>query len=353
MINKTNSKPRLTFALFALLAFCVPLAAQQNIPILERQPPNHHEWSTFHAAIESMEHRLVGMPSKGLASRFKIWVPGSTVTVAFRGGDAGLYKKIESAAGAWMKHANIKLEFTNPQTGKYRLWSAQDTSYASDIRIGFAEKGYWSCVGTDSRYSKCAAAGQPSMNLQGFDVTLPLDYKETVLHEFGHALALEHEHQHPDEGCDQEFRWDDDPGYELTEDQHGQRIRDSKNRRPGLYTLLEGAPNKWPRADIDTNLRQYAQSGDFELSTFDDKSVMLYKFETWMFKKPDSRCCKIRDAALSAQDKSFISRLYPSAPAAVKNLKQEQIQMYEALRDSPEFSGNESLEQKLEVFNQP
>lgn len=77
------------------------------------------------------------------------------------------------------------------------------------IRITFDTKSNDSCLGNDSLKSK----GNPycqnsSMRLGGFDddgwrfITnkhsgVPQSLESTVIHEFGHALGLEHEHQHP------------------------------------------------------------------------------------------------------------------------------------------------------------
>lgn len=57
-----------------------------------------------------------------------------------------------------------------------------------------------------------------SMNLQEFDETLPDDWQAIVLHEFGHVLSFEHKHQNPNSSCEQEYRWDDEPGYVPTKD---------------------------------------------------------------------------------------------------------------------------------------
>ena len=67
-----------------------------------------------------------------------------------------------------------------------------------------------------SVHAACAKPGQASMRLEGFHTHLPSNWDETVRHEFGHALGLEHEHQHPDEGCEAEFLWEDEPGYVRT-----------------------------------------------------------------------------------------------------------------------------------------
>src|SRR5690349_10941147 len=105
------------------------------------------------------------------------------------------------------------------------------------------------------------------MNFEGFDVQLPQDWRGVVLHEFGHALGLEHEHQHPVQPCD--FRWEDDPGYTPTTDRFGQFTPDEAGRKPGIYTLLGGPPNRWSREMVDFNLRKLPDSSAFRTSAFD------------------------------------------------------------------------------------
>jgi hypothetical protein len=91
-----------------------------------------------------------GVTNASVIETLKFWTPNQTLTVAFRGGDETLYKKIADAAVEWTKHGNIKLDFRDPTTGAFRAWSPSDTDYAAHIRVSFNLAGYWSLVGTDS-----------------------------------------------------------------------------------------------------------------------------------------------------------------------------------------------------------
>ena len=190
------------------------------------------------------------------------------------------------------------------------------------------------------------------MNFQGFTMFLPSDYAATVKHEFGHALGFEHEHQKPRDGCDQDFRWDDDQGYVPTRGPRGEMILDSAGKRPGIYSVLGGPLNNWSKAKIDFNLRQLPDSRAFNAGPFDNKSIMKYYFPDWMFVKGTaSHCFGPQNLEISDQDKIGASKLYPkfaqniraiisrqmtalNAILELKGLQPAAEQKYEKVRDS-------------------
>lgn len=118
--------------------------------------------------------------------------------------------------------------------------------YLSDIRIGFVEEeGAWSYVGTD-----CAdiPLDETTMNLGFVD-------RSTILHEFGHAIGLIHEHQSPGEGA---FEW-------------------NKNV---VFKDCAGPPNFWDKDTVRSNILYRYKKSRISGTKYDKKSIMHYRYST-------------------------------------------------------------------------
>ncbi len=279
------------------------------------------------ATIEARDRFFAATsPSDGNAPRFVVddlrkWTPGQTLRVAFLGGDTQLHRDIEQATKQITAACNIKLDFGfNARTGKYRTWSTRNRRYQAQIRVSFDQQGFFSLVGRDSVTATIGSllgpvGGRPnqrSLNLGGFHIQRPANWAGVVRHEFLHALAFHHEHQSPEGVCEQEFRWEDDPGYRPTTNAQGAFINDAQGRRPGIYTYLGGPPNNWSRAKVDFNLRRIQPTG-VTTGPFDPKSVMLYRFPALFYKSNPSPCAPSGDGeTLSEGDKKGLQTIYPA-----------------------------------------
>jgi hypothetical protein len=321
MFSKTESKLA-RFALVGVLSSAVVTTASAQTPaparaILEAFP------DSVQASIENHQKQLAiaaqsvtSVPSYLLVPTLNRWQPGSAVRVAFSGGDSELRSRIEDAANEWTKPgiANIKFQFRDA-TGKFLEWSATDPDFRAEIRVAFGSGnggGYWSHVGRDSinRDMTGGRPGEASLNLDSFDQGLPPDWRAVVIHEFGHALGFQHEHQNPVGGCD--FRFEDDAGYVQTKDAQGWFITDPNGHRPGLYTLLGGYKNYWPRAKVDFNLKALQVSSAYLVGQFDKLSIMKYFFGAFMFAGGENSPCytNSENLVLSAQDKEGARKAY-------------------------------------------
>jgi hypothetical protein len=223
------------------------------------------------------------------------WTPGQTLRICFIGGDPVLRNRIRNAAAAWTLHGNIKLDFGS--SSDLRTCAAAD---GSNIRIGFGFAGYWSVVG-----STAVKPDVQTMNYGEYDTRPPSEPRFTgvVLHEFGHALGFEHEHQHPAGGCDAEFNW------------------------PVVYSELAKPPNNWPPSKVDFNLRSFTELSAYGLSSPDRTSIMHYSLDPWMFQSGTSSKCYVPEQfALSALDKQGVASAYPRQADTVLAEQQQLIE---------------------------
>ncbi len=153
--------------------------------------------------------------------------------VAFLNGNEVAQNKVMEYAKEWEQWCAVKFNFNSPTS-------------SADIIISFEEEGYWSYIGSESKkYS-------PSMSLTGIEKENPDNFRGTVLHEFGHALGLIHEHQRPDIP----FEWDEDEVVKYYREVHG-----------------------WNREKTKKNIiRQYSfdQTNHNDLTVFDPESIMMY-----------------------------------------------------------------------------
>ncbi|PPQ84926.1 hypothetical protein CVT24_000181, partial [Panaeolus cyanescens] len=183
--------------------------------------------------------------------------------------------KVRETIVEWTKHGNIKFEEV-PITDKPAL------------RIGFdSTVGSWSYVGNEA---VDIPETEPTMNLASIG-TLPsttADESVVILHEFGHALGLVHEHQSPTHG--NKFALDEEAVYQFYTDTHG-----------------------WTREDIKTYIIDvYNKEEITNYAEFDEHSIMLSFMPATMNKQRVSITPAAGVGELSPVDKASISINYPT-----------------------------------------
>jgi hypothetical protein len=194
------------------------------------------------------------------------WPNGSNLKVGFMDDEYGLKNKVMNVARQWCDDANITFSES----------SASD----ADIRVSFRGTGYWSVIG---KQAKNVPKNEQTLNLQFWSGVPDNEIQRVVLHEFGHALGLLHEHESPLA----QIPWD-------------------KN---AVYKYYTGPPNCWSHQEVDAQVLQREKPGpDIAMTSFDRNSIMCYPVADdltvghyeigW-------------NRTLSDSDKTFIAKLYP------------------------------------------
>lgn len=205
--------------------------------------------------------------------------PSSTISVCFFDGRQQARDRVARIAGNWSVGTGIRFDFG--PTGNRRTC---DIAKPSNIRVSFLGEGYSSYVGAVARQ---IPSNRQTLNLAGMDRVGGFSAYEdgVVLHEFGHAIGFEHEHQSPISGCQEEFDWDI------------------------LPLLLQ-----WPIDQIKRNMQRLNVSSNMLYTAFDNKSIMLYSLDRRAFKNPDQAKCYIPapNNNISSIDRKAAADVYPS-----------------------------------------
>lgn len=229
----------------------------------------------FCSSIESADFRppqAIGRASRAALLREAFWGRGVRLRVAFLAGEPDLHRRVATLAQAWADETGADFSF------EFWIDSTRDPT-AADVRVTFEpDLGSFAILG---RNAETADRTERTMNL-GW-MSLDLDEEEArsvVLHEFGHALGLVHEHMNPA----RPIEWD----------------------REQVIADLQ-ASQGWSEDTIETNMFAQYRAGETFHTDIDLLSIMTYQIPPeWTLDGFSTRS----NAALSAADLALIREAY-------------------------------------------
>ncbi len=194
------------------------------------------------------------------------WPNGSTIRVKLMGGSSYVRDKVRQYAAEWTRHANLAFQFV--------------TYGQADIRVSFVQNGSsWSVIGKQALQ---VSQNEATMNFGWLtDRTPDYEFRRTILHEFGHALGLLHEHQNPSGG----IPWDEAAVY-------------------NHYRQTQG----WDAQTTYANVIQKASRNATQFSAYDPRSIMHYPVSASL---TNGQYQVGMNQALSVTDGVYIREVYP------------------------------------------
>lgn len=221
-----------------------------------------------HYCLLPMPQAATGRTRAAILNEFR-WDPGTTIRVTFLDGDPGLRKRVQDVSKEW----------TGPAMANVELSFVEDAD--ADVRIAFVPgDGSWSYLGTMAQQ---IPLGRQTMNYGWLTPDSDDDeVRRVVLHEFGHALGLIHEHQNPDHP----IAWN----------------------RDAVIAALSAPPNSWDLETIENNIFKAYDPAEVRATPVDKLSIMMYPIPaTWTL---DGFSAGL-NGELSQTDISFIREAYP------------------------------------------
>ncbi|MGY3301463.1 hypothetical protein ACVK1X_000741 [Pseudomonas sp. PvR086] len=204
-----------------------------------------------------------GRQKRAVGDHTKFWKKGRTLKVAFLSTNRWFIEATQGAIHQWIPAVfDVRILFVEGSEGDIRI--------SDDFH-----SGNWSVVGTDALL---VPKDEPTMNLQWQGLNQV--FFGNVLHEFGHALGLKHEHQHPDAN----INWNETAVYEFM-----------------------SRTQKWSREEIYSNLLKKLEKPKTRTSPYDRTSIMHYPIQAELTL---DGVAIARNNRLSANDVKLMTEIY-------------------------------------------
>ncbi|UPK71384.1 M12 family metallopeptidase [Chitinophaga filiformis] len=272
----------LSLAVFTAMAACdtkpkptvppAPRSEEDSITALFKKPgdsvPPTARWCTEMFPSQAADSFTIEKMQAGVLTAYKWkWQLGQPkrITVRFNDGIPAIQDRIKTIAAKWEPFVGAKFVYV-------------PSSQEADIKISFQQRGAsWSRIGTDSK------GHSPSMNFGWLEEeTVDSLFEQVVLHEFGHAIGLVHEHQLPNGNP---IKWNVD----------------------SVYAYYLNYPNYWTVQCVKDNIFFRYQRNQLNAGMFDPTSIMMYEIPARFTTNGYSTPINVR---LSPEDKRLVSDVY-------------------------------------------
>ncbi|EJM58966.1 hypothetical protein PMI30_05983 [Pseudomonas sp. GM50] len=121
-------------------------------------------------------------------SHHRFWAQNRTLDISITSNFPSFKELVKESILTWAPHINLTLRFVEGNEGVIRIIDTPDA---------LERNGHWSAIGTDALL---IPSHVPTIQIHRR--LRQSDLGPTILHMFGHALGLEHAHQHPDANID-------------------------------------------------------------------------------------------------------------------------------------------------------